>query len=137
MESPELPVPAKARAAAGLSRGAEAPHERAWEVDAGGVWFARRYLRLKYPVDVKVTGLKRATGLYKGLDQSRRHQITLSTYQSTEEAGRALWHELAHAKARETMGKRGFAAWNPEEREADAEAWERLQARYPVVKPRG
>ena len=116
-------------------------HVRGWEIDDTGVQFARLYLRLKHPVEVRVTNLRKTSGRYNGLHDrgtrgKRAHAISVSTYLSSEEAGRTIWHEMAHAAAREQMGKAAFRKWHEPEREHAAEAHERLQDRWPTVKAR-
>jgi hypothetical protein len=111
---------------------------RDWEVDNAGVLVARARLNIARPVRVKVTGQRKTAGRYKGI-AGGVHEVTLSTYLSVEEAGETLWHELAHAAQREGYGSHGewMAAYDTTAlMEANAEAAERLNERFPLCRLR-
>ena len=111
---------------------------RDWEVDKAGVLVARARLRISRPVRVKVTGQKKTAGRYKGINGGT-HEVTLSTYLSLDEAGETLWHEMAHAAQREAYQSHGewMAAYDADFlMEANAEAAEHLNERFPLCRPR-
>jgi len=109
-----------------------------WMLDPEALDRARTRLGLKRPVSVKVTGLRKQAGRYKGLLKGR-HQITVSRHLCVSEAGQTVWHEMAHAKQRE--GHRSHAAFMRAHgadglMEASAEAAERLNERFPLCVPK-
>ena len=81
-------------------------HKREWDIDREALSRACKAIGLKHPVKIRITAQKRTSGQYLGLCFQRRsptraHQISMSTYLSTEDAGKTLWHELTHALQRE------------------------------------
>lgn len=109
-----------------------------WQVNERVFDAARAYIGLRHPVEVKATGLRKASGRYKGMRKGK-HQITVSRHLCAEVAGRTLWHELTHAKQREAYRMeaqfwRAYAADNL--MEVAAEAAERLNGRMPLCVPR-
>lgn len=110
-----------------------------WRVNERVMEAAKTYIGLRNPVEVKVTGLRKATGRYKGLRKGK-HQITVSRYLTCPEAaGRTLWHEMTHAKQREAyrMERDFWRAYAADDlMEAAAEAAELLNRRLPLCVPR-
>jgi len=112
---------------------------RRWDIDPEGLDRARTRMGLKRPLTVKVTGLRRRAGLYKGIREGR-HQITVSASLCASEAGQTIWHEIAHAKQREAhQTEREF--WrayrqSPVLMELSACAAERLNERFPLCLPK-
>lgn len=110
-----------------------------WEVNDRLMEAARTYIGLRNPVEVKVTGLRKASGRYKGM-RNGRHQITVSRHLACPTvAGRTLWHEMTHAKQREAfrMERDFWRAYATDDlMEVAAEAAERLNDRMPLCVPR-
>ena len=109
-----------------------------WMLDPEALDRARVRMNLRFPVTVKVTGLRKHAGRYKGLTKGK-HQITVSRYLCVSEAGATVWHEIAHAKQRE--GHRSHEAFLKAHgadtlMEAAAEAAERLNGRFPLCVPK-
>jgi hypothetical protein len=82
-------------------------HKRAWDIDREALSRACKAIGLKHSVKIRITAQKRTSGQYLGLCFQRRtagkraHEISISTYLSTKDAGKTLWHELTHALQRE------------------------------------
>ena len=115
------------------------PADARWEMNGRLLEAAQTYLGLRYPVEVTVTGLRKAAGRYKGMREGK-HQITVSRYLTCPATvGRTLWHEMTHAKQREAYRMeadfwRAYAADNLMEAAADAS--ETLNERMPLCAPR-
>lgn len=111
---------------------------RRWEIDPDAVLIARAKLGLRRSVEVKVTSQRKTAGRYKGLTGSPPvHRITISTHNCPSEAGKTLWHEMAHARQRERYRTqvaflRGLEA---DDLEAEAESLERWNERIPLCRP--
>lgn len=109
-----------------------------WILDPEALDRARTRMGLKFPLTVKVTGLRKHAGRYKGI-LNGRHQITVSRHLCVAEAGATVWHEIAHAKQREGHGSHeAFMKAHGADSlmEAAAEAAERLNGRFPLCVPR-
>lgn len=109
-----------------------------WRLDPEALDRARVRMGLRHPLMVKVTGLRRRAGLYKGIRRGR-HQITVSAALCPSEAGRTVWHEIAHAKQREAhRTERQFrrAYLSDGLMEAAAEAAETMNERFPLCVPK-